>query len=131
MKPYRYSRPLVSVYLSDKSKIQMHLRWGKRGPGKSLRPEFSDVHCIFAVRPRCGGQLRHAAVRSSCRDHQRRDSQDSLKIDDREVLKNYYVDIDAMHVVHGMAVAVGTSSAGGNACEGSPFVVSFPKGQNP
>ncbi|AIC28133.1 hypothetical protein IE4771_CH03039 [Rhizobium etli bv. mimosae str. IE4771] len=59
------------------------------------------------------------------------DSQDSLKIDDREVLKNYYVDIDEMHVVDGMGVAIGTSSGGGNACEGSPFVVSFPKGQNP
>ncbi|CAN7373895.1 MULTISPECIES: hypothetical protein [Rhizobium] len=59
------------------------------------------------------------------------DSQDSLRIDDREVLKDYYVDIDEMHVIDGMAVAVGTSSAGGNACEGSPFVVSFPRGQNP
>ncbi|MFA1624303.1 hypothetical protein ACDY96_16120 [Rhizobium mongolense] len=59
------------------------------------------------------------------------DRQDSLKIDDREVLKNYYVDIDEIHVIDGMAVAVGTSSAGGNACEGSPFVISFPDGQNP
>ncbi|TCU10020.1 hypothetical protein [Rhizobium sullae] len=59
------------------------------------------------------------------------DSQDSLKIDDRDVLKNYYVDIHEMHVVDGMPVAVGTSSAGGNACEGSPFVVSFPQGQKP
>lgn len=59
------------------------------------------------------------------------DSQDSLKIDDREVIKNYYVDIEEMHVIDGRAVAVGTSSAGGNACEGSPFVISFPQGQKP
>ncbi|WP_165447969.1 hypothetical protein [Rhizobium leguminosarum] len=59
------------------------------------------------------------------------DSQDSLRIDDREVLKDYYVDFDEMHVVDGIGVAVGTASAGGNACEGSPFVVSFPKGKNP
>ncbi|ANM11003.1 MULTISPECIES: hypothetical protein [unclassified Rhizobium] len=59
------------------------------------------------------------------------DSQDSLKIDDREVLKNYYVDIDKVHVVKGIGVAVGTSSAGGNAREGSPFVISFPNDGNP
>ena len=38
------------------------------------------------------------------------DGQDRLKIDDREVLKNYYVDIDETHVVNGVGVAVGTSS---------------------
>lgn len=59
------------------------------------------------------------------------DSQYSLRIDDREVLKNYYVDLDEVHVVGGIGVIVGISSAGGNACEGSPFVVSFPKDANP
>lgn len=38
------------------------------------------------------------------------DGHDSPKIDDREVLKNYYVDIDETHVVDGVGVAVGTSS---------------------
>jgi hypothetical protein len=36
-----------------------------------------------------------------------------------------------MDVIGGMAVVVGTSSTGGNTCEESPFVVSFPRGQNP
>ncbi|MBA9034442.1 hypothetical protein HNR29_005005 [Rhizobium leguminosarum] len=34
----------------------------------------------------------------------------ACKIDDREVLKNYNVDIDETHVVNGVGVAVGTSS---------------------
>ena len=49
-----------------------------------------------------------------------------LEIDGREVLKNYYLDLDEIYLVGGTPAVVGTSSGGGNACEGSPFVVSFP-----
>lgn len=52
--------------------------------------------------------------------------QQRLTIDGREILKNYYVSIDQVEVVGGSPVAIGTSSMGGNACEGSPFVISFP-----
>ncbi|MFD1745036.1 hypothetical protein ACFSE1_06120 [Rhizobium helianthi] len=58
------------------------------------------------------------------------DDQFSLKVDDREIHRNYFVDIDDVHVVGGTPVAVGASSGGGNACESSPFVLSFPEGQN-
>lgn len=57
------------------------------------------------------------------------DDQYRLKVDEREVLKNYYIDIEEVHVVGGTPVAVGTSSGGGNACASAPFVISFPEGQ--
>ncbi len=59
------------------------------------------------------------------------DEQYKLKIDGIAVLTNYYVDLEQMNIVGGVPVIVGTSSAGGNACEGSPFIVSFPKGEQP
>lgn len=54
------------------------------------------------------------------------DDQYKLEIDGREVLKNYYLDLDEIYLVGNTPTVVGTSSGGGNACEGSPFVVSFP-----
>lgn len=59
------------------------------------------------------------------------DDQERLKIDGREIHKNYYVSIDRIEIVGDTPVAIGTSSMGGNACEGSPFVVSFPPVGNP
>ncbi len=59
----------------------------------------------------------------------RDDDQYSLKVGNREILKNYYIDIEEVHVVGGTPVAVGTSSGGGNACASAPFVISFPPGQ--
>lgn len=49
-----------------------------------------------------------------------------LEIDGREILKNYYLNLDEIYLVGTTPAVVGTSSGGGNACEGSPFVVSFP-----
>ncbi|MDW9783684.1 hypothetical protein GOB29_03300 [Sinorhizobium meliloti] len=59
------------------------------------------------------------------------EDQQRLTIDGREILKNYYVSIDQIEVVDGIPVVIGTSSMGGNACEGSPFIVSFPPDGNP
>ena len=59
------------------------------------------------------------------------EDQERLTIDGREILKNYYVSIDQIEMVGGTPVAIGTSSMGGNACEGSPFVLSFPPEGNP
>lgn len=49
-----------------------------------------------------------------------------LEIDGRQVLKNYYLDLDDIYLVGTTPAVIGTSSGGGNACEGSPFVISFP-----
>lgn len=47
------------------------------------------------------------------------DDQYKLEIDGREVLKNYYLDLDEIYLVGNTPTVVGTSSGGGNACEGS------------
>ncbi|MGO4112240.1 hypothetical protein ACC786_11365 [Rhizobium ruizarguesonis] len=113
------------------SHIKMHLSWGgKVVRGKAFILVIAPFIALWPYGKAAAGSFdmqlfgHHIVITKGS------DSQDSLKIDDREVLKDYYVDIDEMHVIDGMAVAVGTSSAGGNACEGSPFVVSFPKRQN-
>ncbi|WP_349434288.1 hypothetical protein [Pararhizobium sp. A13] len=54
-----------------------------------------------------------------------------LEIDEREVLRNYYLDLDEIYVINGTPTVVGTSSGGGNACEGAPFIVSFPRNESP
>lgn len=61
----------------------------------------------------------------------RADDQERLVIDGREILKNHYVSIEKILIVGGTPVAVGTSSMGGKACDGSPFLISFPPAGNP
>ncbi|TFF19861.1 hypothetical protein E3C22_19545 [Jiella endophytica] len=51
----------------------------------------------------------------------------TLRIDDVDLLKNWYLGIDEVAIVGGIPVIIGTSSNGGNACAGAPFVVSFPE----
>ncbi|WP_165422572.1 hypothetical protein [Rhizobium ruizarguesonis] len=114
------------------SHIKMHLSWGgKVVRGKAFILIIAPFIALWPHGKAAAGSFDMQLFGHHIVITKGGDSQDSLKIDDREVLKDYYVDIDEMHVIDGMAVAVGTSSAGGNACEGSPFVVSFPKGQNP
>lgn len=55
----------------------------------------------------------------------------TLRIDGVKLLKNWYLDIEEVAVVAGVPVIIGSSSNGGNACESSPFVVSFPKEGKP
>ncbi|SES38226.1 hypothetical protein SAMN03159406_03872 [Rhizobium sp. NFR03] len=59
------------------------------------------------------------------------DDKQKLDIDGREILNDQYVSIDQLEVVGGTPVAIGTTSAGGNACEGAPFIISFPPNANP
>lgn len=49
-----------------------------------------------------------------------------LTVGGRELLRNRYLSIDEIGIVAGIPVSVGTSSNGGNACEGATFVLSFP-----
>ena len=56
---------------------------------------------------------------------------EELSINDRKVLANYSLSLDEFFLVDGVPVAVGISFAGGNACEGAPFLLSFPKGAAP
>lgn len=50
----------------------------------------------------------------------------SLEIDGRSVLKDAIISISQVAVVAGVPTLIGESSTGGNACDGSPFVISFP-----
>jgi len=54
-----------------------------------------------------------------------------LKIDDHEFQKNYILSIDEIGTVGGVGIAIGSSSGGGNMCDASPFVISFPPQAKP
>lgn len=50
----------------------------------------------------------------------------ALKIDGRELHRNAILLFDGLIIVSGVPALIGSSSNGGNACDSSPFVVSFP-----
>ncbi|MGR6430454.1 hypothetical protein ACU5AY_05990 [Rhizobium sp. PAMB 3174] len=50
-----------------------------------------------------------------------------LAVDGRRMLTDAIIFLDEVAVVDGVPVLIGSRSAGGNACEGTPFVMSFPK----
>lgn len=60
-----------------------------------------------------------------------RDFEQVLTIDGREVLKDAILNIEDIHLISGTPTIVGSLSAGGNACDAAPFVVSFPRDANP
>lgn len=60
-----------------------------------------------------------------------RDFEQVLSIDGRDVLKDAILNIEDIRLISGTPAIVGSSSAGGNACDAAPFVVSFPRDANP
>lgn len=61
----------------------------------------------------------------------RNDDGETLKVDGKALHSNIYVSVTQVALVAGMPVVIGDSSAGGNACAGSPFVLMLPKGGAP
>lgn len=61
----------------------------------------------------------------------RNDDGQTLKVDGTALHTNIYVSVTQVALVAGMPVVIGDSSAGGNACAGSPFVLMLPKGGAP
>jgi hypothetical protein len=55
----------------------------------------------------------------------------ALKVDDRELHRNAILLFEELVIVDGVPTLIGSSSNGGNACDGTPFVVSFPPGRKP
>jgi hypothetical protein len=53
-----------------------------------------------------------------------------LVVDGREVLENWSLGLEGTAIVDGIGILIGTSNTGGNACDVSPFVISFPPGQS-
>jgi hypothetical protein len=56
---------------------------------------------------------------------------DVLKVGGREMHRNRYISFDEYAVIDGVGVIIGSSSGGGNACDSSPFVISFQPGEDP
>lgn len=54
-----------------------------------------------------------------------------IRINGREMHKNAILTFDELVLVSGVPALIGNSSNGGNACDGTPFVISFPSGGNP
>ncbi len=54
-----------------------------------------------------------------------------LVIDGRPTLTNWSLNIESTAIVGGIGILIGTSNSGGNACDVSPFVVSFPDASPP
>lgn len=54
-----------------------------------------------------------------------------IEIDGRAVHKNWSLSIDEVAVVSGTPVLIGSSGPGGNSCEATPFIISFPEGKAP
>lgn len=59
------------------------------------------------------------------------DNEEKLTIDGRQVHSNRFLLIENVGLVAGVPFVVVVSSDGGNACPGSPLVVSFPQGAEP
>ncbi len=62
---------------------------------------------------------------------QEKDFEKALIVDGRELHKNQIVFLNDVYAFGDITVLVGTSSGGGNACDGSPFVLSFPRSGAP
>lgn len=60
-----------------------------------------------------------------------KDFEHVLSLDGREVLKDAIINIEDIRVIAGVPAIIGYSSQGGNTCDGSPFVVSFPTDGKP
>lgn len=58
-----------------------------------------------------------------------RTAESSIEVDGKTIHKNWSLTIDAADLIFGTPVVIGTSGSGGNACENSPFVISFPAGK--
>jgi hypothetical protein len=53
------------------------------------------------------------------------DNEEALFIDGEQVLKNQIISLDETGQIGSTPFAIGNSSNGGNACDGSPFVIRF------
>jgi hypothetical protein len=59
------------------------------------------------------------------------DTEKSLTVDGRELHRNQLIFLDDIYGFASTLIVVGSSSAGGNACDSAPFVLSFPNGGAP
>lgn len=86
--------------------------------------------CI-ELQPASGEELRAFGHDISILKNKVGQTQDQLSVDGKVIHTNEYVSFDEIAVVNGTPLIVGDSSPGGNACDASPFVLSFPAGKAP
>jgi hypothetical protein len=55
------------------------------------------------------------------------DGQEQLTVDKKVLLKDQYISLEEIATVDGVPSVVGQRSGGGNICDGSAFILSFPK----
>lgn len=55
------------------------------------------------------------------------DDQEQLAVDKKVLLKDQYISLEEVATVDGVPSVVGQRSAGGNICDGSAFILSFPR----
>ncbi|WP_156462824.1 hypothetical protein [Methylobacterium sp. Leaf93] len=54
-----------------------------------------------------------------------------VEVDGRSIHQNWSLSLDEVALVGGVPVLLGSSGNGGNSCEATPFVISFPDGKTP
>lgn len=94
---------------------------------------YSGVHILWCIelQPASGGELRAFGHDISILKNKVGQTQDQLSVDGKVIHANEYVSFDEIAVVNGTPIIGGDSSPGGNACDASPFVLSFPAGKAP
>lgn len=60
-----------------------------------------------------------------------RTAEGSVEVDGRTLHRNWSLVLDEVAIVAGTPVLLGMSGAGGNSCEWTPFVISFPADKAP
>lgn len=55
----------------------------------------------------------------------------TIQVDGRVVHKNSTLSLDEVALVGGVPILIGKSGPGGNSCEWTPFIISFPEGKTP
>ncbi|WP_441234848.1 hypothetical protein [Bradyrhizobium sp. 930_D9_N1_4] len=56
-----------------------------------------------------------------------KEDEDALSVDGKKFVTSQYVDINEVGTIGAAGFAIGTTSPGGNACDGSLFILSFPE----
>ena len=104
--------------------------------GAAVRyPVMAAFSLVLAIAPVVLNAAAASEFRMTMFGHEvtidRNDDGETLKVDGTALHNNIYVSVTQVALVAGMPVVIGDSSAGGNACAGSPFVLMLPRDGSP
>lgn len=86
----------------------------------------SVVALTIVVGHACASPMSLRMFGHSVEIKQASDGQERLVVDKKLLLKDQYISLKELALVDGVATLIGERSAGGNACSGSIFILSFP-----